>query len=403
MDRTTVVSIDLSGTKLEGTIPPELEKLPNLRVLALGSNEIRGNIPSQVANMPNLEKFNVSDNFITGTVPSFASRLLNTVDLSKNRLAGPLPEDFGTNHDRIMLYDVMKNILTGTVPGSVRDMEALETLSLSDNHFSGLLPTGLGMLQNLKYLYLDDNYFVGTIPADLARVQGSLLEEVWLQDNRLSGTVPVAFADSSNLLDLYLDGNKLTGKVPRDLCRSEINSDFFWGIPEDEGRDYCDSIACPVNTAAFEGVFPCKPCTDKYFNPYLGRYGDCIDLNQGDILRKFYEATSISGAWKGDVNWADESIHECRYTGVICDNSGHVISINLQGRGLTGTIPEEIGFLQYLQVLNLADNQLEGFVPSDLRWAPLQELDISGNKLRGIIPPGLVSCIPLLLMHYSCL
>mmetsp|Transcript_41344 Transcript_41344/g.62698 ORF Transcript_41344/g.62698 Transcript_41344/m.62698 type:complete len:238 (+) Transcript_41344:894-1607(+) len=202
---------------------------------------------------------------------------------------------------------------------------------------------------------------------------------------------------------LMKKGNKLTGKVPRDLCRSEINSDFFWGIPEDEGRDYCDSIACPVNTAAFEGVFPCKPCTDKYFNPYLGRYGDCIDLNQGDILRKFYEATSISGAWKGDVNWADESIHECRYTGVICDNSGHVISINLQGRGLTGTIPEEIGFLQYLQVLNLADNQLEGFVPSDLRWAPLQELDISGNKLRGIIPPGLVSCIPLLLMHYSCL
>lgn len=46
-----------------------------------------------------------------------------------------------------------------------------------------------------------------------------------------------------------------------------------------------------------------------------------------------------------------------------------------------------MAFLEYLEVLDLSDNHLVGFLPSDLRWAPLRRLDISGNRLRGIVPP----------------
>jgi len=194
---------------------------------------------------------------------------------------------------------------------------------------------------------------------------------------------------SNKTINLALSGNKLTGSVPRDLCRPEINSDFFSKIPDSQDRDYCDSIACPVSTAAFEGVYPCSPCRETSSNPYLGRVGECIDLSQEDILKAFYEATSFSGQWKGNVNWNDDGVPVCSYTGVTCDVNGDIISIELRDRGLTGSIPDEIGFLKYLQVLDLADNKLQGFVPSDLRLAPLNSLDISGNKIRGIIPPKL--------------
>jgi len=49
----------------------------------------------------------------------------------------------------------------------------------------------------------------------------------------------------------------------------------------------------------------------------------------------------------------------------------------------------EIGFLPYLKRLDLSNNQLIGFLPSDLRFAPLSFLDVSGNFLKGLVPPML--------------
>ena len=73
------------------------------------------------------------------------------------------------------------------------------------------------------------------------------------------------------LCTLHLQGNKFTGTVPSDLCRSEINADFFESVDASIKRDYCQSIACPMNTVSLEGVYPCEPCKAKYYNPYLGR------------------------------------------------------------------------------------------------------------------------------------
>lgn len=69
-----------------------------------------------------------------------------------------------------------------------------------------------------------------------------------------------------------------------------------------------------------------------------------------------------------------------------CDSNNHIVEIDLKGKGLKGTIPESLGFLRYLRKLDLSDNQLSGLLPSDLRWAPLDYLDISGNFLRGDVP-----------------
>jgi hypothetical protein len=67
------------------------------------------------------------------------------------------------------------------------------------------------------------------------------------------------------------------------------------------------------------------------------------------------------------------------------------VGIDASGTGLTGTIPDELGFLRYLKALNLSGNRMTGFLPSGLRFAPLEELDVSGNQLRGMIPPLLCS------------
>ncbi len=112
---------------------------------------------------------------------------------------------------------------------------------------------------------------------------------------------------------------------------------------------------------------------------------------QRSILKHFYENTSINGKWTGDDgdNWEKDETFICDFTGVTCDKNFNVISIELSNRGLKGTIPDSIGFLEYLEVLDVSDNSLSGFLPSDLRWAPLKVLDISGNQIRGLVPPKL--------------
>ena len=84
-----------------------------------------------------------------------------------------------------------------------------------------------------------------------------------------------------------------------------------------------------------------------------------------------------------------EGTSYCDLEGITCGNHGNIIAIELKGKGLRGTIPEEIGFLRYLERLDLSDNYLVGYLPPDLRWAPLQYLDVSRNKIKGIIPKSL--------------
>lgn len=107
-----------------------------------------------------------------------------------------------------------------------------------------------------------------------------------------------------------------------------------------------------------------------------------MDIDEISVLDSLYRKTS-SQDWTKP--WDLDNIH-CNEPGITCDDMGHVIGINVKGFGLTGSIPEEIGFLKYLKTLDLSDNDLTGFLPSDLRFAPLERMDISGNRLIGLVP-----------------
>ena len=114
---------------------------------------------------------------------------------------------------------------------------------------------------------------------------------------------------------------------------------------------------------------------DPEANP--GLVSDCEALlSSKDALRG-----SASLDWSGGkaiANWE----------GVAVEGSPpRVTGLDLSGKGLTGTIPPELGALTRLSILDLHANRLTGGIPAQLGDAAgLAVLDLDGNRLGGGIP-----------------
>ena len=79
-----------------------------------------------------------------------------------------------------------------------------------------------------------------------------------------------------------------------------------------------------------------------------------------------------------------------------------VIRIALPDRGLSGTIPGELGNLSNLRRLYLDDNQLSGEIPGELgNLSNLEWMNLWLNQLTGTIPPELGSLSGLGYLYLS--
>jgi hypothetical protein len=190
---------------------------------------------------------------------------------------------------------------------------------------------------------------------------------MFLQHNDLSGTVPASLGDVTTLSSLFVDGNKLTGDIPADLCRRSptLNNEFFQGDYATTRRDGCTSISCPVDSISKEGVAPCFPCDNGQYR-YLGmERHQCANITEREILKAFFGDTNGLN-WYNSLGWGLDDVDVCDWVGVDCGAHGRVVNITLRDMNLQGTIPSELGLLSYLKVLDLADNKLTGYLPSDL-------------------------------------
>ena len=83
----------MADNDLEGTIPPELGILTDLRTLDLNGNDLTGNIPQELANLPNLETLDLGNNQLTGEIPSSIGSpwSLRNINLEGNPFTGCVP------------------------------------------------------------------------------------------------------------------------------------------------------------------------------------------------------------------------------------------------------------------------------------------------------------------------
>ncbi|CAA6660395.1 unnamed protein product [Spirodela intermedia] len=327
--------LDLSSNNLTGPVPRSIADLSKLEALLLSYNSLTGEVPQALSTLKNLRRFVAAFNqrwtsASIGSTPSRGPTLsqnLESVDLSSNSLQGSIPGNISGRLFRLWLGE---NRLAGEIPPAVGNLSRLAYLDLGDNKLEGNIPSQLGNLHNLTQLKLSGNKLEGSIPRELGNLRNLVVLE--LQRNQIQGEIPDEIFHLKNLLILNLSWNSLSGAIPSSI----------------------------------------------------------IALSNLSILN--LEGNQLNGSIPGDIGTV-QTLKELRLGSNRLSGDipkmpiGLSISLNLSRNIFRGLIPEALGDLSQLEVLDLSHNEFSGEVPSSLvQMRSLTLLVLSYNQLSGRLP-----------------
>lgn len=250
----TLFQLDVSSSRLKGSLPTEILEFSTLRLLNFDDNQLTGPILPELNKLSKLEHLGLGKNAFSGTLPSTLTLIqgLQQLSVSDNRLSGNLPME---------LADMPNLSLV-----NVANQE-------SENKFSGPLLSFSST--SLNYLNMSMNAFTGTIPISLLSAVGvNDPISIDLSFNDLVGGIPVEY-DTFQQLIFNLGANKID-VLPPQLCENLEWMGGITGVVTTEHR--CDSILCRPGTYSVTGAQlhraePCKPCTKEDEAPYYGSVG----------------------------------------------------------------------------------------------------------------------------------
>ncbi|KAL8239811.1 hypothetical protein R6Q59_016378, partial [Mikania micrantha] len=477
--------LDLSHNSLEGQVPNWLLKNnKNLEVLKLKDNSFRGVIDMRYKS--NIQVLDMSRNHITGTIPDNLQSLIPYIrylNFSSNELDGVIPTSM-LDLTRLWILDLSNNKLSGEVPkGLFTNLSTMEILKLSNNTLYGHVLSGNLSLGSFHTLQLDNNCFTGDIGINIS-VNSMLLNVLDISENRFTGRIPswmtnmcsysdycelvarnnrlegqfpcgktsFEFLDISqnslsgpipsciNLKDtkhLHLGSNRFTGVVPdafqnlTNVLTLDISQNYFSGrIPEFLG-ELSNLRILLLGKNNFIGSIPEKLCQlnnvsliDLSSNFLTGLIPRCLNNITGpkqlDFIQKVMVDYGVDPFWSdlvlqyhiGDISRPDSDQFETRdevhfttknnplfYKGNILD---YMSGLDLSSNKLTGVIPEELGMLTHILALNLSHNKLSGPIPvSFSNLSQIESLDLSSNSLSGKVQSELIQLTKLEVFNVS--
>ncbi|GKV33190.1 hypothetical protein SLEP1_g41726 [Rubroshorea leprosula] len=383
--------------------PGFLRKAEKLRELDISNNKISGQIHKwEIEGMSSLHYLNLSYNFLTG-IDLFGFGNLSTVDLRSNLLQGSPPILSTTWYSMQQLF-ISGNNLTGEIPSSYCNLTSLEVLDLANNSLGGKIPECLGNLSNLLFLDLRMNKFHGRIPNSfvIPNYISSLLT-LSLNGNQLEGILPRSLVNCRYLELLDVGNNNLNDTFPHwlgvlpSLQVLILRSNRFHGA---------------INDSMPASHFPQLRIVDVAQNNFMG----LLPSNYFKILKGMRDVAPVDVEWEYSDNYTaclrDGHCHKIYKESVKVVMKGSerelvrilrtFTTIDFSSNQFHGPIPDKLGELNALLLLNLSHNSLNGQIPSSLgKLAELESLDLSSNKLEGRIPEQLTKLTFLSVLNLS--
>ncbi|KAL7465661.1 hypothetical protein ACHAXS_005978, partial [Conticribra weissflogii] len=449
-DDGNLVGIDLSNNNLTGVFPARhITKLNTLQSLILANNSLSGSIDYNLFyKTRQLSHIDLSMNQLSGATDILVSPVAKYVNLSHNNFSSihhakkfhPALSDLeivDLSHNRINQHasfllqnpppNIVEifysdNLIRGSLPERLPNLESLRVLIMDNNKIEGTLPDFSRAFPELRVLKLSNQGagsnggLAGPIPESLANL--GFLRELHLSNNALSNTIPPELGNLAQLTVLDLSHNHLSKRIPTELegiSVLDLSGNMLTGdIPFQLGSRVDSFIALEGN-ANLSAPAPLSLCS-KEENFDLSRDIHYCPV-QRMALADFYEKAK-GGEWTENGNWLDDYLDYCEWWGVTCDEKKNVINLTLANNGLSGkhvdthvflsivpyhddnhvhslcffslfqgSIPSEIGSLSKLNYLRLCYNGFTGQLPSHLgKLQHLQLLHMHDNRFAGTVP-----------------
>nr|GMD81523.1 receptor-like protein 12 [Ipomoea batatas] len=428
--------LDLSSNDFEGTIPLFFFQLQSLTSLYLSSNKFFGP-PIDLQNVTSpLQILDLRDNNLEGTIPSFFFRLqsLTSLDLSSNKFFGQMI-DLQNVTSPLQSLQLSSNDFEGTIPPFLFQLQNLTMLDLSSNKFNSIAPLTKFKSQYLDILDFSNNNLVETtistselplLPqfgvlnlasCNLQKIPGFLKSQSklrWLDlsNNTINGEIPnwIWGIGNGQLSGLHLSHNRLTHmKEPMEygsLHFLDLNSNMLSGPiprppPEALYLDFSNNnfSMIPLDIAdQIPDVF--------FFSIAKNRVSGKISTSCGHLPTDLFLALKAILVERNELNSKADCLHFTSYQGVVDIYYQDSIILSLKGQTYAiekvlsiftsidfssnqfeGSIPESVGELKQLYLLNISHNALTGNIPPSLQnLKALEALDLSFNNLTGNIP-----------------
>jgi len=218
---TELRDLRLRDNKLTSSIPSELGELKKVEYLYLDTNQLSGPVPAELGQMSRLEELHLYKNKLTSNLPFSLGdlRYLQLLYMDSNQFTGTIPDSYGDGmHDLQQLY-LYNNQLTGTIPEAIYGLDDVEEIRVGNNKLSGSLPNELGYLLKLKHLHIENNLFSGTLPESMENLED--LEALRIHENDFSGSVPDGICllrtggtDSGSLDEFVADCDEFDPRCP---------------------------------------------------------------------------------------------------------------------------------------------------------------------------------------------
>ncbi|XP_045832016.1 receptor-like protein 7 [Trifolium pratense] len=381
--------LDLSYTSFSSEIPYSIAQLKSLTHLSLQECNLDGTIPLSFWNLTQLTYLELSGNNLTGEVPSsfFHLSQLSHLGLSFNKLVGPIPNEI-IKHSKLSYLDLGSNMLSGTIPHWCYNLPSLLLLRLSNNHLTDFI--GEFTTYSLQYLGLSNNNLHGHFPNSIFELRN--LTSLDLSSTNLSGVVDFhQFSIFKYLYYLNLSHNSflsinIDSKVKSisstyleqlDLSFSNAN-----GFPKFLVRQPYLQILDLSHNNIHEKI-------PTWFHNLLNSSEHIyyIDLSfnklQGNLPIPPYGINYFllsNNNFKGDIS------------STFC-NATSLMILNLANNNLTGMIPQCLGTFSFLSVLDLHMNYLYGSMPRNFsKENSFETIKLNDNQLEGPLPHSLAQC-----------
>ncbi|KAF8041841.1 hypothetical protein BT93_A0439 [Corymbia citriodora subsp. variegata] len=398
----------LSDTNMFGRLPDSIDNLKNLSTIKLENCNFDGKIPSSFANI----FLDLQINLLEGNIPSslFTYPSIGVLLLNNNRFSGQLKGSFDAPSHVLNIVDLSFNNIGGELPTSIWELRGLMGLLLHSNNFRDI-PRWIWTLGNPFHLNLSSNLFEDfeTPPNNLT----SYLSIVSLHSNMLQGNMPplplyashLDFSSNNlnsvipddignnlpNLMFFSLSKNNFHGFIPPSICKAgylemlNLSHNYLNGTIPDclmEGQiplllANCATLDCMnMRDNQIDGTFPC------HFESILNLRVLVLRSNKlhGEIKCPHSQSTCVT--------LKDQKLELIKIPTIFT-------SIDFSANRLEGPIPDTLGDLKALYVLNLLHNAILDLSRNYLNRTILAQLanpnflsllNLSDNQLVGNIP-----------------